>query len=105
MSEALSMFRSEGQSSGAAAMPPELLLSTVLRVIGWSNLVLGVLVGGWLIAEGKPFSFQDHNELMIGLGVGLLVESGISCALFHGFAFLVENLTVIRRRLESPALA
>jgi hypothetical protein len=39
--------------------------------------------------------------MMMGLVVGLIVEGVMACAILHGLASIVENLTVIRRRLEA----
>jgi hypothetical protein len=80
-------------------------LYEVLRLIGWANLVVGVLVGFVLMIMGAPSPLDDANWVLIGLGAGLVGEGVISCALFRGLASLVENLVAIRRRLESPAVA
>lgn len=104
MNDALSMFRPEGQSSGTADVPLRQdhdtwppTLSGILTWIGKLNFLAGWVVGCWLIITG----ISEAEPMRIGLGAGLLVEGVIGGALFLGFASVVENLIVIRRRLES----
>jgi len=121
MSDGLSMFASEEQLSGSVPPPserqpfatadvpqehgdtPPWTVTDYLKLIAGLNLAAGLVAGLWLILIiGLPaHRIGNPDWMMIGLGVGLLAEGAIGCALLMAFASIVENLTVIRRHLDA----
>ena len=75
--------------------PPQII--EILKNIGWFLLALSSFVGFITIVNALA------NDLNIGLvfGFALIISGIIECALFHGFAAIIQELSEIKENTSS----